>query len=168
MSSRSRTEESPLLELVARADMSREAFNPFTYERGAGPDKTATARRPNNEPYKSAMLLLGECRAAAREYGQLSEGSSTAKMPQWLRWEKDSADLHELNQRMLAIATTFVEHQVVPQATESQPDVGKDDVEQIAWELLEDAHHAQQGGETWGNVAEAMMRNMCGIMVLLS
>ncbi|KAG5952354.1 hypothetical protein E4U53_001036 [Claviceps sorghi] len=168
MSSSSWTEESPLLELVASTYMSRDAFNPFAYERGACPGEKAIARRPNNESYKSAMLLLGEYRAAAREYGQLSEDSSTARMPSWLRWEKDSADLHELNQRMLAMATTFVQHQVVPRATETQPGVGKDDVEQIAWELLEDAHHVQQGAETWGNVAEAIMQNMCNILALLS
>ncbi|KAG5989023.1 hypothetical protein E4U54_004473 [Claviceps lovelessii] len=167
MCSRPQTEESPLLELVARVDMSGHEFNPFLYLSGACPDDKTSVRRPNNETYKSAMLLLAEYRAATREYDQLSEGSGTAKMPSWVRWEKDSAELHELNQRMLAIATTCVEQQVVPRSTQVEPGPGQDDVEQIAWELLEDAH-AQQGAKTWGNVAEAMMQNVCGIMVLLS
>ncbi|KAG5984495.1 hypothetical protein E4U55_004488 [Claviceps digitariae] len=167
MCSTPQTEELSLLEVVASVEMSGEAFNFFPYRKGACQDDKTTVRHINNETYQSAMLLLAEYREAAREYDQLSEGSGTAKMPSWLRWEKDSADLQELNQRMLAIATTFVEHQVVPRSTEVEPEPGQDDVEQIAWELLEDAH-AQQGVETWGSVAETMMQNMCGIMILLT
>ncbi|KAG6010288.1 hypothetical protein E4U21_007337 [Claviceps maximensis] len=148
-------------------DVSGQAFKPFPYLNSACPDDKATMRRPNNETYKSAMLLLAEYRAAAREYDRLSEGSNAAKMPSWLRWEKDSADLHELNQRMLGIATTLVEQQVVPRNTGVESEPGQDDLKQIAWELLEDAH-AQQGAETWGDVAETVVQNMCGIVVLLS
>ncbi|KAG6189126.1 hypothetical protein E4U10_005078 [Claviceps purpurea] len=161
----SQTEESPLLDLVMSADLSANASSLFPYLGSAGPDDKAAMKLPN-ETYKSAMRLLAKYRAAAREYGQLSERSGIAKMPTWLRWEKDSAELEELNTRMLAIATSFVWQQVVPGATEAQPDLGQDDVEQIAWELLEDAH-AQQGAETWGNIAETMMQNMRGIMALL-
>lgn len=150
---------------MASADLSANASSLFPYLGSAGPDDKAAMKLPN-ETYKSAMRLLTKYRAAAREYGQLSERSGIAKMPTWLRWEKDSAELDELNTRMLAIATSFVWQQVVPGAAEAQPDPGQDDVEQIAWELLEDAH-AQQGAETWGNIAETMMQNMRGIMALL-
>lgn len=150
---------------MVSADLSANASSLFPYLGSAGPDDKAAMKLPN-ETYKSAMRLLAKYRAAAREYGQLSERSGIAKMPTWLRWEKDSAELEELNTRMLAIATSFVWQQVVPGATEAQPDLGQDDVEQIAWELLEDAH-AQQGAETWGNIAETMMQNMRGIMALL-
>ncbi|KAG6039089.1 hypothetical protein E4U41_003306 [Claviceps citrina] len=166
MCSRLQTEESSLVEVVASVEMAGDALKVFPLS-GACVDKAAM--KPPNETYESAMRLLAEYRAAVREYGQLTEGSGTAKMPSWLRWEKDSADLHELNTRMLAMATHFVQQHVVPTtgAAEVEPGPGHEDVEQIAWELLEDAH-AQKGAETWGNAAETMMQNMRGIMALLS
>ncbi|GAB0145364.1 hypothetical protein EsHS_00005795 [Epichloe bromicola] len=137
MSSKSQTEKSPLIELVASVEMSGDTVHLFPYLSSAYPGKAVGLA---DDVYKNAMDLVAEYRAVAREYSRLSEGSSTAKMPSWLRWEKDSADLDELNKRMLTQATMLVEQQVVPSSIGVEPYTGEDDVEQIAWELLEDAH----------------------------
>lgn len=148
---------------MASVELSGDAVHLFPYLSSAYPGKAVGLA---DDVYKNAMGLVAEFRAVAREYSRLSEGSSTAKMPSWLRWEKDSADLDELNRRMLTQATMLVEQQVVPSSVGVEPDMGEDDVEHIAWELLEDAH-PRKGAETWGSMAEAMLQSMCSITALL-
>lgn len=110
--------------------------------------------------------VLDEFAAFAKECEARCQRSVNISKPSWIRWDRDSADLHDLNKGIKELAVRLVEQNLVPQAAGSILEIGHEDVDQIAWELLEESR-PQKGAQTWGNAAEAVVRAISGITALL-
>ncbi|KAK2591423.1 60S ribosomal protein L15 [Conoideocrella luteorostrata] len=131
---------------------------------GAAPFKEA--HEITNDIYDHAKDILNDCQVLAKEYEKKAGLSGKIKTPSLIRWGQDIADLHELNKCILAFSIKVVEQNIIPHAAGSTPEIGHDDVDQIAWELLENSR-PQKDAETWGNVAEIVLQSMARITAIL-
>ena len=121
---------------------------------------------PTNDIYNEAIRTLSEYHTLVKEYEHLSKNENAIEMPSWMRWEHDSADLNLLNTSLMMHSVRLVEQNLIPNAAKTVTSIGDEDVDQIAWELLEDSRPLK-ADETWGNVAEGMLHAMSGLAALL-
>lgn len=153
----------PNIRLLANKNLPKNAALILPDCGGSYPVPTAA---PTNDAYDQAIRSLREYHTLAKEYEELSKNANAIDMPCWMRWEQDSADLNMLNTSLMMHSVKLVEQNLIPNAAKAAPSIG-DDVDQIAWELLEDSRPVKVD-ETWGNAAESMLHSMSGMAAMLS
>lgn len=122
-----------------------------------------------NEVYEKAKQALHGFRAMVRDYEKMNKHSNGIEFPAWARWKQDCADLEQLNKCILAHAMMLLEDLIIPsrEGTHAEPvSRGSDDVQQIAWELLQN-NRSRNGENTWGNAAQDLLRAVSGVVNVL-
>ncbi|KAK5998016.1 hypothetical protein PT974_00385 [Cladobotryum mycophilum] len=125
---------------------------------------------PRNSIYQKAHDCISSFQRMIDEYETLNKGNHGINRPTGLRWEQDSKDLTELNQKALAISIRTLNGNILAGTHGSAlapPTNTEDDIEKVAWEMLVDGR-PKTGEETWGAAAQDLMRVFSGAAKLLT
>lgn len=83
-----------------------------------------------------------------------------------MRWEQDVQDLRELNNEAVKISADRVAVLIMPKPGPATTCPAADNMERVAWEMLEE-QNATKGEMTWGGVAQELMTGFMGLLKLI-
>ncbi|KAG8423303.1 Belongs to the eukaryotic ribosomal protein eL15 [Metarhizium acridum] len=119
-----------------------------------------------NDPYHKAMRTLDGFRVLMKDYEELSKHESDIRMPSWVRWKQDGMDLQLLSASLMGHSMKYAEQNIIPNASRISTNIGNDDIDHIAAELLQETWPQKMGG-TWGNTTEGILQTLFGLAVFL-
>ncbi|KHN95866.1 uncharacterized protein MAM_06228 [Metarhizium album ARSEF 1941] len=119
-----------------------------------------------DNPYHEATRALDGLRVLLKEYEEISKRGCDIRMPSWVRWEQDGTDLQLLNTSLMGHCLKHAEQSIIPSGSRAPPNIGNEDVDQIASELLQETWPPTTE-ETWGDATKGILQSMLGIAAFL-
>lgn len=119
-----------------------------------------------NDSYHKAIRTLDGFRVLIKDYEELSKRENDIRMPSCVQWKQDDMDLQLLSASLMGHSMKCAEQNIIPNASRISTNIGNDDIDHIAAELLQETWQ-QKTGETWGNTTEGILQTLFGLAVFL-